>query len=163
MRPITSRCSDSASAPRIGKNTGGFHHRSVKGIAYAFYPSSQMFRIGSPGSCGMRVERCRASGQVQTTASSRNARRGFEVRGLASIVSSIIYPDYSFRSTADRLVNGTLTRWPPKSRRSASHSRTCGHFSKLARWSCGCTASGCHVQPCGERSPGSPTLFRRSW
>src|SRR5262249_23083850 len=86
-----------------------------------------------------------------------------EVRGLASIVTEHYPPAYSFRSAADKPVNVPLARRRRKCRRSACQSTTCALFSKLACWSCGCTAPGCHVQLCGQRSSGSSALFRRSW
>ena len=48
---------------------------AVNGIAWAFHHRIQVLSIGSPGSCGIRVERCAATGHVQPIASAANARK----------------------------------------------------------------------------------------
>jgi len=87
----------------------------------------------------------------------RNARSDFDGDGAESNTR------LQFSRDRDRPVNGRTRTTPLEVGGSVWRSRTCGLFSKLARWSCRCTASRCHVQSCDERSTGSAALFRRSW
>ena len=51
--------------PGMGHIIGAFHHASVSGVTWAFHQRNQMFRTGSPGSCGMREPSVAATGHVQ--------------------------------------------------------------------------------------------------